>query len=74
MLDYGEVLIRQEEEVNKLYFIGEGNLQIIYIDRTKRNVKHLNIEDKPKNFHMKDKFIAKNRKSKNNSIHHSFYY
>jgi CRP-like cAMP-binding protein len=47
ILPYGKVLIRQDEEVKKLYFVAEGNLKIIYLDRARRNIKHLNIEEKP---------------------------
>ena len=63
-LSYGEVLIRQGEPVNKLYFIGDGNLQVMYIDRSRRNIKHLNIEEKPKNFTMKNNYIKDIRKKK----------
>lgn len=42
-LDYGKALINQGEEVRKLYFIAEGNLQLIYVDRARRNINHLNI-------------------------------
>jgi CRP-like cAMP-binding protein len=43
-LAVGKVLLRQDEEVHRLYFVADGNLKIIYIDRAKRSVKHLNIE------------------------------
>ena len=49
ILPYGKVLVRQEEEVKKLYFVAEGNLKVIYLDRAKRNIRHLNIEEKPDN-------------------------
>ena len=44
ILNFGEVLIRQGDPVCRLYFIGEGNLKLLYIDRSKRNIKHMNIE------------------------------
>lgn len=47
ILPYGKVLIRQNEEVKKLYFVAEGNLKVIFLDRAKRSIKHLNIEEKP---------------------------
>jgi CRP-like cAMP-binding protein len=43
ILPYGKVLINQGEEVRKLYFVADGNLKIIYIDRARRTIKHLNI-------------------------------
>jgi len=44
ILPYGNVLIRQGEEVHKLYFVADGNLKVIFLDRSKRSIKHLNIE------------------------------
>jgi CRP-like cAMP-binding protein len=41
------VLINQGEEVRRLYFVADGNLKVIYIDRARRTVKNLNIEEKP---------------------------
>lgn len=29
--------------MNKLYFVAEGNLKVIFLDRARRSVKHLNI-------------------------------
>lgn len=43
ILPYGTVLIRQGEEVRNLYFVAEGNLEVMLLDRAKRTVKHLNI-------------------------------
>ena len=43
-LPYGTVLIRQGEEVRKLFFVAEGNLEVLLLDRAKRNINHLNIE------------------------------
>ena len=61
--------------MTKLYFIGEGNVKLIYIDRSKRNIKHLNIEEKPKNFYVRGKTADKaDRAKKNYSIHSTFYY
>lgn len=53
ILPYGTVLIRQGDEVRHLYFVAEGNLEVMLLDRAKRNIKHLNIEEKPKNFYIK---------------------
>lgn len=53
ILPYGTVLIRQGDEVRHLYFVAEGNLEVMLLDRAKRNIKHLNIEEKPKHFYIK---------------------
>lgn len=76
ILPYGKMLINQGEEVRKLFFVADGNLKIIYIDRARRTVKHLNIEEKPENFSLnKPKTQQKQRaKSKQFSIHETFYY
>ncbi len=76
ILPYGKVLIRQEQEVNKLYFVAEGNLKVIFLDRARRSVKHLNIQQKPDNFSLNRPRSRQNskRKVKNFSIHNTFYY
>lgn len=76
ILPYGKMLINQGEEVRKLFFVADGNLKVIYIDRARRTVKHLNIEEKPENFSLnKPKTQQKQRaKSKQFSIHETFYY
>ena len=76
ILPYGKVLVRQDEEVKKLYFVADGNLKIIYLDRAKRTIKHFNIEEKQENFSLnKPKSRDKSRsKTKNYSIHNTFYY
>lgn len=43
ILPYGKVLVRQDEDVNKLYFVAEGNMKVIFLDRAKRSIRHLNI-------------------------------
>jgi hypothetical protein len=57
-----------------LYFIGEGNLQVVFISREKRSIKHLNIEEKPKNFYTKGSGEERRERPKNYSIHSTFYY
>lgn len=76
ILPYGKVLINQGDEVKRLYFVADGNLKVLFIDRAKRTIKHLNIEEKPENFSLnKPKAIQKGRaKSKQFSIHETFYY
>lgn len=75
ILVLGEVLIKQGDPVRKLYFIGDGNLRLVYIDRSKRSIKHLNIEEKPKPFSLRAASSErKERVKKNPSIHHTFYY
>jgi hypothetical protein len=76
ILPYGKMLVNQGEEVHKLFFVADGNLKVIYIDRARRTVKHLNIEEKPENFSLnKPKTQQKMRaKSKQFSIHETFYY
>ena len=59
MLPYGKVLIRQGDEVRKLYFIADGNVEVLFLDRARRNTKHLIIEEKPKRFS-----IQKNKPNK----------
>jgi len=71
-LAYGELLIRQGEDVKRLYFLAEGQLKVIYLDRVRRTIKHLNLEEKVENFHL-GKSRSKS-KSKNYSIHKTFYY
>ena len=62
--------------MKKLYFVAEGNLKVIYLDRARRNLKHLNIEEKPENISInRPKTREKIRtKTKNYSIHNTFYY
>lgn len=62
--------------MRRLYFVADGNLKVIYIDRARRTIKHLNIEEKPENFSLnKPKSQQKSRtKSKQYSIHETFYY
>lgn len=74
ILPYGKVLLRQDEEVHRLYFVADGNLKIIYIDRAKRSVRHLNIEEKPQNFYLGKPKSREKPRSKNYSIHNTFYY
>ena len=73
-MPYGKVLIRQDEEVKKLYFVAEGNLKVIYLDRAKRNIRHLNIEEKPDNFSINRPKTRDKMRNKNFSIHNTFYY
>lgn len=78
ILPYGKVLINQGDEVKRLYFVADGNLKVVFIDRAKRTIKHLNIEEKPENFSLnKPKVSQKEKgrvKSKQYSIHETFYY
>ena len=78
ILPYGKVLINQGDEVKRLYFVADGNLKVLFIDRAKRTIKHLNIEEKPENFSLnKPKVNQKEKgkaKSKQFSIHETFYY
>ena len=70
VLSLGDLLIRQGEILKKLYFVSEGGLQIVYIDRQKKNIKHLNIEEKPANFYVNGKVKKKvDKKNRNFSIH-----
>lgn len=41
------------------------------LDRARRNIKHLNLEDKPASIYLKK---PKQSKTKSYSIHHTFYY
>lgn len=72
ILRFGEVLVRQGQPVRKLYFIGEGSLKLVYMDRSKRNVEHLNIVEKPVNFQTRGE--RRYQQKKNYSIHKTFYY
>ena len=77
ILPYGKVLVRQDEEVRRLYFVAEGNLKIIYLDRARRTIKHSNIEEKPENFSLsrpQTREKSRTRGTKNVSIHNTFYY
>lgn len=77
ILPYGKVLVRQGEDVRQLYFVAEGNLKVIYLDRARRSIRHLNIEDKPEGFHIGSRPLSQGKarsKSKNYSIHSKFYY
>ena len=76
VIKFGEVLIRQGDPVRRLYFIGDGSLKIVFIERSKRSIKHLNLEEKPKQFTVKSNsnIPEPGKKKKNYSIHSTFYY
>lgn len=69
------MLLRQGDITHKLFFLAEGNLQVVYIGKEKRSIKHLNIEQKPANFMMDSRPMSKQKqKPRNYSIHETFYF